>query len=66
MPTQGRKSANYLIKGRECSINRRSLFLTTEIIRAIKKKDETGAGNAMFRHPDYIKNNEVVPRRRNP
>jgi len=27
------------------------------IIRAIKKKDKTGAGNAMFRHPDSIKNN---------
>jgi len=65
MPTQGRKSVNYLIKSRECSINRRS-FLTNEIIRAIKKKDETVTGNAMFRHPDSIKNNEVVPRRRNP
>jgi len=65
MPTQGRKSVNYLIKSRECSINRRS-FLTTEIIRAIKKKDETVTGNAMFRHPDSIKNNEALIRRNNP
>jgi len=29
----------------------------TEIIRAIKKKDETGESNSIFRHPDSIKNN---------
>jgi hypothetical protein len=48
IPTQEEKSASSSIEVRECNINTRS-FLTTEIIRALKKKDETGAGNAMFR-----------------
>jgi hypothetical protein len=46
--TQEEKSASFSIEDRECSINTRS-FPTTETTRAVKKKDKTGAGNAIFR-----------------
>jgi len=41
VPTQGEKSASSSIEVREGSIHIRS-FLTPEIIRAIKSKNETG------------------------